>query len=978
MAAIVDGDYYILSANTDNKSQLSDFTVYCVIRSDGQDYIMTTDYAEYWTLVWRGGWRDHGTFNLHANDQTNAVYRVYLPNVNRHYFTTDRNVYNQLISGGGRSESNGGIAFFGNANTGKNIGVYCLTKPSPNGAGPNLQIFTSERDIISDLTTNQGWTNSGVMIYADGTMALDNDGCKDTDFNNIQVYPVNNTDAQIWHISTREDGSRQIENRYNGKVLDVEGGTWSNGSHDGSYWEGQNVILYHDDDLSNQRWEIVPNQNGSSVLYRGKSYPTYKIKLWKDPNNKPTYLNITGATENTPLAPGINVGISFVNKAYVGDWAFVPVPPLRPNQGCYSIRPEYDTSLKLHAAADSDGANVFIARDYPGAMRYWTIIRTATTDKYVIANYASGGRVLDVIGKEQDIQEDQNVDLWSYDAYTEDWTIQEYGTMKVDGQECLIVSLEVQEANSKFRLDAELGKLDNGTNVRIHDVNESMAERWVLVPEDPFDGTMPVPSEVVLCSDYPYFAPGDRAYEDRLVPAWKGPTAWNTNSLSSLFYQFRWRKRLFNGVQRRWEGWSSFTPWEDAVVKLDDDKNNYLAKGIDTSYNTDLYSNMDVCMQVRCAGRSKVLSTYDEFHSKFVGLAASKVTVGPIRTDTHRNTFVPTITFTKAVMSFDGLHLSFKSDYKTGTINMFVMNVQVQQGQKPWASALALTKDADILAGCTKTNCYSADDVINIPIKYLTRVILPGDSVRVIYQIGNDQQFRWTWRVWEGTVAASESGGNTNIFGGVRKAGHHTAIVSIANFDKHGMWLYQNGNVFALPRLDTVSNGYVSYVVPYTWGPEPGKIVASAYQLKSNKWGVHQFDASECGLDMTPVHVWLLNDCTEICLDCRKDKPLSSNESISAAYTSYELASREHELVTFGSLKKNEFSVNGTILHPDKDEYDGEHTHSTVSDFKFLVGKHALYRNPYGTLMNVAVTKVSIESYHSYTDIEVTMIQETK
>ena len=1031
MATIADGDYYIINAASSATVLSNRITVYRFEKysSDGRllDFVMTTSYPEYIHAYFSSGFADHDPISIDGTDQTVPVYGVlvtetveqpsgsgkdlddiairvirgdfgngderkralraagYSPEevqdrvneilglsvrvsskdqkVSYHRYTTDKATYEKWKAAGECKDL--GVVFAANSKGNGRSPVFMVT--NRNG----IQYFTASEG-SKNRKISDGWTDGGVAFYSDGVMALDLSSDRSQDGTNIQVYPLNDTDAQIWTVKMQSDGSRKITNRYNGKNIDVLGGCWDNGTHDGTYVDGQNVILYYDDGASNQKWTIT--KTGSTLSYQGTSYDVCEVSLWGDPNGKKTTLGIPAPASGSGIAAGTNVDIEFNENTTNRAWIFVPVPAFRPNAGAYVIRAYYDWNLMLDCQSDSNYANVFLSGDRAGRRSFWLVMQKQN-GKYVIANYA-GGKVLDVLGRDDELVSGKNVQIFDYDACTEDWDIQEYETINIDGVKGTVVSFEI--GSNGLRLDAENGQTSNGTNVRIWPKNDSSAQRWILEPADPYDPDIPVPGEIRLCSAPGYYYGGDRAYQPTLYPGWTAPSGWQRAFVGSEYFQFRWMSRKYDGLRGRWTEWISPSDWQIADITVDDDGVFYLKNGINTSYDVERYSNMEVRVDVRCAGRGKVYSDAGDHSADFIGLASSKTAVGDFRTGTHRNTFVPTLTITDAVMSFDGLHIGFTSDYKLGYVNIFIESI--------FAKAPGSSAYADILEPVSngsesrpvKVECNPKSDNIVIPLNIMKKPIGAGYTVEVHYYVGNDQQHEWTWRTWDGTVAVTRNGGNSSLIQGLEQFTNHTALLPIKTMEHTGAWIYQNGNVFALPVHDTQGN-CTRYLVPYTWGPEPSQVFASAYGSDSKDWQTAQLDLEAAAINHTPVHVWLLDDGTEVCLDCRKDSPLSSKGTISASYSAISQESREHETVSFGSVKKNEFTIEGAIIHVwDPGEDTSMNTHNIVSDIEALAGKHTIYRNPYGKIMYAAVTKVDEESYHDYTTVQVTMIQETR
>lgn len=75
---------------------------------------------------------------------------------------------------------------------------------------------------------------------------------------NLQVYEINNSNAQKFKITKREDGTYKIANIRSGKVADVLGATFQNGT---------NIQMWDDTDNAAQKWTFTKRDNNSYSIY---------------------------------------------------------------------------------------------------------------------------------------------------------------------------------------------------------------------------------------------------------------------------------------------------------------------------------------------------------------------------------------------------------------------------------------------------------------------------------------------------------------------------------------------------------------------------------------------------------------------------------------------------------------------------------------------------------------------------------------
>ena len=75
---------------------------------------------------------------------------------------------------------------------------------------------------------------------------------------NLQVYEINNSNAQKFKITKRVDGTYKIANIRSGKVADVLGATFQNGT---------NIQMWDDTDNAAQKWIFTKRDNNSYSIY---------------------------------------------------------------------------------------------------------------------------------------------------------------------------------------------------------------------------------------------------------------------------------------------------------------------------------------------------------------------------------------------------------------------------------------------------------------------------------------------------------------------------------------------------------------------------------------------------------------------------------------------------------------------------------------------------------------------------------------
>lgn len=952
MANLIDGDYFIINGRSIKNGFAATLNVYR-LRNDNKipaDHLYTTSWTEYIHLCGLG-WIGEGlAFCLNTEDKTTAVYRLYNSNDGYHFYTTSTTERDSLVTAGYTLE---GVAWYGNASGTGHAPVYRLRNNSAGG----VHFYTCSVGEYNNCLSN-GWTSEGISFYSGGVYALDlaenNIGNK----SNIRIFPAGDTDAQVWHVSTRDDGTRRITNRSCGKSIDVENGTLTN---------GQNVQLYDSDDSTGQKWDI--ESAGSNLTYKGVEYESYFIKVHTSGDSWVMEVFNNGNEEDTyNLSPGLNVDISKYTTGSDRAWAFVPVNPLRLTGEVFTIRPYNKPSMYLDATSGNiEGANVNLYSHSGSKLQFWAIDsvdQENTNDKYLLMNagvalyssnaiqrYATVDTTKDINDTSDSVY--KNVYLRTKSSNYLDhmsWGITSYGTEVVDGVAAAIVRFDI--GNYPNCLDDKNGAVSNTSNVGIYKNNNTNAQRWLLVPTGgTFDPTIPVPQRIYLNSAIGNIDAGDRPYQDKVYPGWQCTDAWFEGD---NHYEHRIRTRLMRVGATSFGKWNTDKwVWEPSAITTSDDKTlAWLTDGLDVSYDTSVYKNREVEIQVRCIGtRGDSLLT---IHGSYgVGI--------------NRIIFVPTFNISAATMTIDGLQFTYTHDY-SGSAYLYGMRIQYSSDKTVWHDFLQYEHSFTALP---KSGTFT------VPLSELTYWPEPGVYVRIIYQVGNDQHARWTYKQWHSDplLIGEYVGGDLEIDYSITQYIRHTGLVTISNSDYNSsVYLIQNGSTIQqLSTFDDLADAKTKFLLPYVWRGSQ-TIAIKCVKKNTQTWGVVVKKLDTTNLDMTPVHVWITEDNEIVCLDCRENEKLASEDTLSATYNKVSLNDREHEFVTFGKTVQSTPNAVGAIMY--SDTYGK--TDCTLAEVRALIGTHCLYRNPFGDLLHVAVTGVSDETHHDYATCTVSMVEETR
>ena len=152
--------------------------------------------------------------------------------------------------------------------------------PSPPSGTNGQWAVTPGTTATINVTTSAGTSNTSKIAIASATpptgaitgyqgLCLDDRGASTTDYNPIQVYTCNNTNAQQWTVES--NGTLQVL----GKCLDVNGGDTTNGTV---------VDLYDCNNTAAQTW--TPQPNGSLVNPQsGKCLDRHQLRRLRHPGD---------------------------------------------------------------------------------------------------------------------------------------------------------------------------------------------------------------------------------------------------------------------------------------------------------------------------------------------------------------------------------------------------------------------------------------------------------------------------------------------------------------------------------------------------------------------------------------------------------------------------------------------------------------------------------------------------------------------
>lgn len=861
------------------------------------------------------------------------VYRLYNPFAGYHMYTTSYAEYTGMVSDGWRGE---GIIFFTDGsgdvplyrlyNQYTGMHLFTTSKSEYDGlvsAGwtgegtamtldstGNFDVYrlynqytgehlytpsASERDGLAA----RGWTAEGTAFRAYALVALDTASDSTADGTDVRLGAFSYARSQAWAMDARADGSQRLMNLQTGRCLAVAGSAVSTA--------GADVWQWHDDGSEGLRWAVTPT--GSKATIGGTECELVTLS--------PSSGASMGVAASSG-AVGADVRLAALQaSSALQQWALLPMPAIR-SRGLYELRLMAATGLALDVAGASaaDGADVMVHPANGGNnQKFWL---EDEGDGWSMRAVHSG-KYVDVAGGS--ISDGANVQQWrDNDTRAQRWLLTATGTTWLGGGSRQVVTLGAANSDGLL-LTATAASADASAYVEAAAASDT--QRWALLPTVGVDGSVPVPTDVCLSSAVGRHEGGDRAYQARCYPSWRCADGFVRGG---NHYQCRWRRRYLRTSTSTWAPWEGWNEWAERPT-YGEGGVTWLSDGVDTSYAVADAKSMQVEFQVRAAAA--------DGGGLLVGGAADAV---------HSVSFVPTMSFeTAAGVTPEAVELRVSSDYP-GTSALYVQEVRVNG-----ANVLYEGFDA---GGVTQS-----PRLVEVPLRRLSREPADGDSVEVVYQVGNDVVSRWTWRTWSsGALRAAYSAGNEAVTPTIEAGPGRTLRVGVPSLGgSASVWWRGAGGALAATHEGEIG-GVDWWSIEYPMGAGFG-VVYEAVSADGSRWalGSVAIAATDPRLG-SPCHAlsWdaagggrrsLLVEWVEKSgYGSRDMQPGSSTAALSG---------RDRPAVTFDGVTKATWDVDGYLL-PGGDAGDVDDLVDAVERAHYVT-----YRSPRGEVARCAVTRAS-------------------
>jgi hypothetical protein len=605
--------------------------------------------------------------------------------------------------------------------------------------------------------------------------------------------------------------------------------------------------------------------------------------------------------------------------------------------------------LDVDGASKANGANVMLGTVNHGNNQKFYVVDEG--DGYSIKDM-NGGKYIDVAGGT--FASGSNVQIYSdNDSRAQRWKLSKAGSKAIDGQACDVVSFGAGNGTS-YWMDVSDAIAANRQNVQIWAGNGSDAQKWVLVPTDRVDASLPAPAAPGL--DYVPGTYSTVVYKrpaSKLYPHWNSTKAWVASSLN--IFQLRWRKRYKKGATQTWTDWTDWTDWAKTTnvvnygVLASGAPMVWDATGIAADYTfADGYVNEEIEVQVRGAvlnsdGTVELISE------------ACDGTKSVIRR--------PKTTITQVGWSNDGLRVGFETDYPFGGLLTAVFAVKFD-------GKSALVKNTEIANGLFEPTTTGAKGSFVIPVENLKAAPKDGAKLNLLVYTANDELGIATegdQTRYDGTVEYDAGTVDVTPTVTLIKEGLlFKAVVPYADTVK--MWLTVGDDVRELEG--TVEGGTTVFMGAFPFG-DSFTLSTSYVNADGTEWGT---DTTEFKLDAPKCHAWNW-DGGYLILWLDTDY-LTEKRSYSTQSEEHVLAGRSKPVVSYlaDSDGDNELGITSTVtgvLMPD-DAYG-----CTADDVESLLkAGHVTYRSPQGRMVSVAVTSADVTVSHSYTEVSIDHTEE--
>lgn len=667
---------------------------------------------------------------------------------------------------------------------------------------------------------------------------------------------------------------------------------------------------------------------------------------------------------------------SKVSNANLRKWIFVPIPAFTTG-ACYEIHSEANTKLTLSSNGTSNGANVYVLTDSNSNTQRWIVnCVDAANNKWTIQNVQSR-YMLDVAGGK--MANGTNVQIYKpNNSNAQYWCIEEYNLVTFEGQSCQVVKFvpwNCRNSATRYVLDVNGASksVANKSNVCLYAEDNSTDQRWIMVKTTAIDSNVAAPTDLSSSQSVKGGATLTHGvYNGRRNVFFYVQAADNwlaTNSANN--YQFRWRYRYMDSDTGSWGSWGAYTAWKTLKCTIVDYFADVKKRGSggwngEQAWTTDPIP-MELTLQDHEDENGKVIqgnkAVQIQYGCRCVGAGAASNVVSKDVYQTITGYYAPAMKLDEVAWTPSGYNVRFLSDYNKGAWGVTIKTMTVN-------GSSVISKDTAF------NNLYGSSGTCFITTNGLGASIPnEGSTVKITWTMRTDlssfgivwsQEVPLVWNSGHGEVAQPRlSRDNLHWF--------DTFTVDHKSGAKVRMWArwYSYTGWKWIELTGTTSSTSTKFTIA---APERSYLIWTTVYFNNDEWASN-FTKVPKNDNAMPMHMWSdsrgVNSYAVLFID-EKEMPTLKG-SIDGNADTVSLNKRPYETVRFPYTKGEELTVEGICFDWKSDDKDGnsiiwaqhmepfKHDACCISfhNVRNLVGRHCVYRSPYGDRFDVAVTKIS-------------------
>lgn len=782
-----------------------------------------------------------------------------------------------------------------------------------------------------------------ILSVANTNFALDSAAAQDRDGTNVQIWGATGNDSQIVRVWTSPKG-QQLCFAATGKVLDVDSAKMVSGT---------NVQQWSRNFTDAQQWTIEPVSGASDVTYHGASYTPMKIyiKAAKD-----LILEIADHYPDN-MVNGKNVVISTDEvTAPDQEWIFVPVQSVP--DGFYVIRPAVDSTLAIGIAGGSEGTGAqaqIQGRNSYANSQVFLFDTDATSGQTSIAA-AHSGKLLEA---RTPLQNGQPVYQSAVSMSTlQRWVCVPSGAMDYNSAvgPCYELHSAAAEGTNMLVMDVCGASTVIGTQLQTFVRNGSRAQAFYLEPAGVYDAYMAAPTVDGIRAHGTAGSPTTGGFAGNTTQwdvVWRG-----TGTRWQIRYRTRYRKPAASSLGE-WTAWmnasddsTSNTGWGTVNAPTTTTPSGEYIHAYGPIILPALDNVTADLVEIQVEVRQHATRTHTAPGSM------KSITTGDYGTSGATNAILsyrPTLTITGVTWTPEGMKVAYSTTSDSPAASITLSSMTTDSGNEMLAHAYTVSLSE------------AANGTINVPTSALTTIPDDGTAISMTASIATEAGTAMIG-TWNTTLTWASSHGIT-VTPTYEITDQDSILTTIDKHDTDEVWLITPSGMQACSQ--TAETGtkrtfeiFAPLNVKYT--------VFYISKAADGTWG-SSYKSDEIS-DKACVWTWTTSEGVEKAAILRygEGKPMNVDNSIKSPNDSFTTSARPYPIYSFQVSVERTLDVSGVIDDIQTEKY------STSDDFEALLHQHhALFRTPYGTRYDVAVSDVSLKRSWMLTEVSVSQTAET-